>query len=130
MKQMNSSWISLRSLLDELASATELNRVDEMSRRVFDWVYARHQASTDPIYVQTVVMESDVASPASIHKSLALLEREKFISVEVDPTDARRRLVAPTERGHKLIKELSKAVSQWAQSTSLAKSASRERSPR
>lgn len=130
MKQMHSSWISLRRLLDELGSSTELNKVDEMSRRVFDWVYARQQINTDPIYVQTVVMESDVASPASIHKSLAVLERENFISVEVDPTDARRRLVAPTERGHRLIKELSKAVSQWAQSTSLAKSASRERSPR
>jgi DNA-binding MarR family transcriptional regulator len=131
MKKSQMPWIALRGLLDELASATELKKVDEMSRKVFDWIYSRHQEGGTPIFVQTVVMESDVASPASIHKSLAVLERADFISVEVDPTDARRRIVSPTERGHKLIKELSKAVTQWAaQSTSLAKSASRERSPR
>jgi DNA-binding MarR family transcriptional regulator len=131
MKKSSTPWIALRSLLDELSSTTELNKVDDMSRRVFDWIYARHQEGGSPIYVQTVVMESEVASPASIHKSLAVLERASFISVEVDPTDARRRIVSPTELGHKLVKELSKAVTQWAaQSTSLAKSASRERSPR
>lgn len=131
MKKSLTPWIALRSLLDELSSTTELSKVDEMSRRVFDWIYARHQEGGNPIYVQTVVMESDVASPASIHKSLAVLERADFISVEVDPTDARRRIVSPTDRGHKLVKELSKSVTQWAaQSTSLAKSANRERSPR
>jgi hypothetical protein len=131
MKTTLSSWVVLRQLIDDLESSTDFRLVDDMSRRVFEWVYARSSLSDEPIFVQTVVMESNVASPATIHKSLAVLERVQLIAVEVDPADARRRLVTPTERGHKLIRELSKAVSQWAaQSTSLAKSASRERSPR
>jgi hypothetical protein len=131
MKTEMSSWITLRQLIDSLESNTDFRLVDYMSRRVFEWVYARNAAGDVPIFVQTVVMQSDVASPATIHKSLAVLERANLIAVEVDPADARRRIVSPTDRAHKLIKELSKAVSQWAtQSTSLAKSASRERSPR
>lgn len=131
MKQLANPWISLRSFLKDIESSSDLNRVDEMSARVFDWIYARSLSSDAPIFVQAVVMESEVASPATIHKCLAVLERAEFISIRVDPVDARRRIVAPTDRGHKLVKELSKAVLQWAiQSTSLAKSASRERSPR
>jgi DNA-binding transcriptional ArsR family regulator len=131
MKTIAPSWIELQRLVAELESSTEMKLVDEMSRRVFEWIYARSVESSDLIFVQTVVMESDVASPATIHKSLSVLERAGLISVEIDPADARRRIVSPTDRAHRLIKELSKAVSQWAaQSTSLAKSAKRERSPR
>jgi hypothetical protein len=131
MKNNMPSWIGLQQLVAELESSTDMKLVDEMSRRVFEWIYARRFETEDPIFVQTVVMESDVASPATIHKSLSVLERAGLISVDIDPADARRRIVSPTDRAHKLIKELSKSVSQWAaQSTSLAKSASRERSPR
>lgn len=131
MKQAAYPWISLRCFLRDIESSSDLNRVDEMSARVFDWIYARSTSSDAPIFVQTVVMESEVASPATIHKSLTVLERADFISIQVDPVDARRRIVSPTDRGHKLVRDLSKAVLQWAsQSTSLAKSASRERSPR
>ncbi len=131
MKTALPTWVAIQQLVAQLESTTDMKLVDEMSRRVFEWIYARSNESDDPIYVQTVVMESSVASPATIHKSLAVLERAGFLSIEVDPADARRRIVTPTERAHKLVKELSKAVSQWvAQSTSLAKSASRERSPR
>ncbi len=131
MKSSQPSWVALQQLVSQLESTTDMKLVDEMSRRVFEWVYARSVESAAPIFVQTVVMQSDVASPATIHKSLSVLEREGFIRIEIDPSDARRRIVSPTERSHKLIKELSKAVAQWAaQSTSLAKSASRERSPR
>jgi DNA-binding MarR family transcriptional regulator len=130
VKQPSHPWISLRAFLKDVESSTELNRVDDMSARIFDWIYARSATTDAPIFVQTVVMESGVASPATIHKSLATLERVDFVSIQVDPSDARRRIVAPTDRGHRLVKELSRAVSQWVQSTSLAKSASRERSPR
>lgn len=131
MKTSKPSWVELQQLVGQLEATTDMKLIDDMSRRVFEWIYARSVDSQEPIFVQTVVMESDVASPATIHKSLSILEREGFISVDVDPADARRRIVSPTERAHKLIKELSKAVAQWAaQSTSLAKSANRDRSPR
>lgn len=131
MKNLQPSWVALQRLVSELEMNSDMKLVDSMSRRVFEWVYGRACLGGGPIYVQTVVMESNVASPATIHKSLAILEAAGLLSIEVDPTDARRRIVTPTERAHKLIRELSKAVSQWVgQSTSLAKSASRERSPR
>ena len=65
-------------------------------------------------YVQTIVMKSEVASPATIHKGLAILERQGFISMQVDPTDTRRRIVSPTDRAQKLMARLSDRVRQWA----------------
>ena len=66
------------------------------------------------MFVQTIVMKSDVASPATIHKGLAILEREGMISVKVDPEDTRRRIVSPTERAKKLMAKLSQRVKAWA----------------
>ena len=66
------------------------------------------------MFVQTIVMKSDVASPATIHKGLAILEREGMITVKVDSEDTRRRIVSPTERAKKLMAKLSQRVKAWA----------------
>ncbi|MFM7965291.1 MAG: hypothetical protein ACKPBE_02315, partial [Betaproteobacteria bacterium] len=52
-----------------------------------------------------------------LHKhGLAILEREGFIALDVDPRDTRRRIVSPTDRARRLLSRLSKRVNAWADS--------------
>ncbi|MEN9772285.1 MAG: hypothetical protein RJA58_928, partial [Pseudomonadota bacterium] len=59
-----------------------------------------------------------VASPATIHKGLAILEEHGLISVKVDPSDTRRRIVKTTERTERLMRKLSESVMNWAREVS------------
>ena len=64
--------------------------------------------------VQSIVLDSKIASPATIHKCLATLDRTGFLSFEVDPEDARRRVVSPTAKATKTLDALSRRVAKWA----------------
>ena len=112
MPPMN-AWLNLRQLLDVVNADTDFKSIDERSQRLLEWIVA-HYSPDRPMFVQTIVMKSDVASPATIHKGLAILEREGMISVKVDPEDTRRRIVSPTERAKKLMAKLSQRVKAWA----------------
>ena len=107
------AWLNLRQLLDVVNADTDFKSIDERSQRLLEWIVA-HYSPDHPMFVQTIVMKSDVASPATIHKGLAILEREGMISVKVDPEDTRRRIVSPTERAKKLMAKLSQRVKAWA----------------
>jgi DNA-binding HxlR family transcriptional regulator len=101
--------------MDALNSDTDFKDIDERSQRLLEWIVAHYDADR-PMFVQTIVMKSDVASPATIHKGLAILERQNLIQVEIDPQDTRRRIVSPTERARKLLGKLSHRVKAWAES--------------
>ena len=107
------AWLNLRQLLDVVNADTDFKSIDERSQRLLEWIVA-HYSPDRPMFVQAIVMKSDVASPATIHKGLAILEREGMISVKVDPEDTRRRIVSPTERAKKLMAKLSQRVKAWA----------------
>ena len=107
------AWLNLRQLIDVVNNDTDLKSIDERSQRLLEWIVA-HYSSERPMFVQTIVMKSEVASPATIHKGLSILEREGLISVVVDPEDTRRRIVSPTERARKLMAKLSQKVKAWA----------------
>lgn len=106
-------WLNLRKLLDLVAQETDLGGLDDRSQRILEWV-AVHYDPSDPMYVQTIVTESQVASPATVHKCLSLLERKGLLSFEVDPTDSRRRIVSPTEKTRRLFRQLGDQVYKWA----------------
>lgn len=112
MPPMN-AWLNLRELLDVVNNDTDLKAIDERTQRLLEWIVA-HYSPERPMFVQTIVMKSEVASPATIHKGLAILEREGLISVVIDPEDTRRRIVSPTERARKLMAKLSQKVKAWA----------------
>jgi len=112
MPPMN-AWLNLRQLLDVVNADTDFKSIDERSQRLLEWIVA-HYSPDRPMFVQTIVMKSDVASPATIHKGLAILEREGMITVKVDSEDTRRRIVSPTERAKKLMAKLSQRVKAWA----------------
>ena len=114
------AWISFRNLLDNVTSGTEYAKLDLIGQRLLEWIAVRNQRE-DPLYVQEIVMKSEVASPATIHKGIAILEREGLITLVTDQVDSRRRIVNISSQAQKLLAKLSRGVDAWAASqTSVA----------
>ena len=111
------AWLNLRRLVDDIGEDVEYKSIDDRSQRLLEWIIANY-APERPMFVQTIVMKSDVASPATIHKGLSVLEREGLIVVEIDPDDTRRRIVSPTDRAKKIMSRLSRQVKAWADNLS------------
>ena len=109
------TWISLRTVLDSLQSETDYSRIDVISQRLLEWISLRNLRA-DPLHVQEIVLKSEIASPATIHKSIALLEERGLITVNIDPHDSWRRIVLITAHAEKLLHKLSKGVESWAKS--------------
>ena len=107
------AWLNLRRLIDLVAKETDFGQLDDRSQRVLEWVMHRYDPK-DPLFVQAIVLDSRVASPATIHKCLAVLDRTGFLNFEVDPSDFRRRIVTPTSKATKTFGVLSRRVSEWA----------------
>jgi hypothetical protein len=107
------AWLNLRRFIDLTTSETDFGQLDSLSQRVLEWVCARYDSKSN-IFVQAIVLESKIASPATIHKCLATLENTDFLKFEVDPEDARRRIVSPTTKALKTLDALSKRVDKWA----------------
>ena len=114
------AWISFRNLLDNVTSGTEYAKLDLIGQRLLEWIAVRNQKE-EPLYVQEIVMKSEVASPATIHKGIAILEREGLITLVTDQVDSRRRIVNISSQAQKLLAKLSRGVDAWAASqTSVA----------
>ena len=111
------AWLNLQQFLAIVKSETDFGSLDDMSQRVLEWVMRNHDAKK-PLFVQGIVLESRVASPATIHKCLATLDRTGFLQFTTDPEDARRRIVAPTSKAKKTFDALSKRIAKWAVSQS------------
>ncbi|NBW00987.1 MAG: hypothetical protein EBR85_04610 [Betaproteobacteria bacterium] len=115
MGKQENAWINLRQLINVISSDAEYKTLDDRSQRLLEWIVVNY-APGKSMFVQTIVVNSHVASPATVHKCLSILEREGFIALEVDSRDTRRRIVSPTDRARKLLARLSKRVDAWAES--------------
>ena len=111
------TWLNLQQFLATVKSESDFGALDDMSQKVLEWVMQHYDAKS-PLFVQGVVLESRVASPATIHKCLATLDRTCFLQFTTDKEDARRRIVAPTTKAKKTLDLLSKRVAKWAFSQS------------
>ena len=111
------AWLNLQQFLATVKSESDFGGLDDMSQKVLEWVM-QHNDAKSPLFVQGVVLESRVASPATIHKCLATLDRTGFLQFTTDTEDARRRIVAPTTKAKKTLDLLSKRVAKWALSQS------------
>ncbi|MFM8630199.1 MAG: hypothetical protein ACKODQ_01800, partial [Betaproteobacteria bacterium] len=101
--------------LESLQSETDYGQIDVISQRLLEWISVRNRKA-HPLHVQEIVLKSEIASPATIHKSIALLEERGLITVNIDPHDSRRRIVLITAHAEKLLIKLSKGVESWAKS--------------
>ena len=111
------TWIALRALLDSAEKDAGYHELDAISQRMLEWIAVRKQNNA-PLYIQEIVMKSGVASPATIHKSIALLERLGYLSVTVDGTDTRRRVIQLTAQAERVLRRLSNEVDSCAKSIS------------
>jgi len=109
------TWIALRALLDSLESESEYSKLDIISQRLLEWISVRNRKDS-PLHVQEIVMKSQIASPATVHKTLSLLEQRGLITVTIDAHDSRRRIVAVTPHAERILSKLSKGVETWARS--------------
>lgn len=109
------TWIALRALLDSLESESEYSKLDIISQRLLEWISVRNRKDS-PLHVQEIVMKSQIASPATVHKTLSLLEQRGLITVTIDAHDSRRRIVAVTAYAERILSKLSKGVETWARS--------------
>jgi DNA-binding MarR family transcriptional regulator len=107
------AWLNLRHLLESVSRDSDFGKLDDRSQRLLEWVVTHHDP-TEPTFVQTIVTDSHVASPATVHKCLAILERHGFLLFEIDTTDSRRRIVSPTEKSWRLFQGLGQKVAAWA----------------
>jgi DNA-binding MarR family transcriptional regulator len=106
-------WIALRKVLDGLESDTNYGSLDPLAQRVLEWVYVRSK-SNDPLFVQEIITDSRIASPATLHKCIASLKEQGLLDLSIDPSDARRRVVAITSLSDRVMADLSKGVRDWA----------------
>ncbi len=113
------TWISFRRLLNSIASGTEYDCLDLISQRLLEWIALRNETRI-PLYVQEIVMKSEVASPATVHKSIAILQHHGLITITADQEDGRRRIVKITSQAEKLLAKLSKGVDAWVASRARA----------
>jgi DNA-binding MarR family transcriptional regulator len=107
------TWIALRALLDSLELQTEYKNLDASSQRLLEWIAVRVRKEA-PLHIQEIILRSEVASPATVHKLLATLEHAGLISVTVDVSDSRRRIVQITTQASRLLGKLDKGLETWA----------------
>jgi DNA-binding MarR family transcriptional regulator len=109
----SSLWLQFRYDLDEIEKRCGYSALGRMSQRTLEWV-AREEKVRPMIYVQTVIMESGVASPATLHKALKTLQHDGFLSIETDKKDTRRRIIKTTPKARKILDRLSSELVKMA----------------
>jgi DNA-binding MarR family transcriptional regulator len=111
------SWYGIRSFAESAIAQSPLARLDPLSVRLLDWIYAA-QSSDEPLFVQTIITKSQVASPATLHKCLSALLREGLIHAEVDSVDSRRKIITVTPKLSQAMVDLNQKTRRWLEEQS------------
>ena len=109
-----SVWYGIRSFAERAISESPLHALDSLSIRLVDWIYSV-RSSPEPLYVQTIITKSKVASPATLHKCLSALLHEGLIQAEVDAIDTRRKVITITPKLAQAMQELDQKTKRWLQ---------------
>lgn len=110
------SWLEVRRFLQETIDGSELAKLDDISLRLLDWVVTQSSRAAAPLFMQSLVLHANVASPATIYKSVSKLMDQRMIEVVVDPEDTRRRIVRPSAIALKLMDRLGSRADAWIKS--------------
>lgn len=110
------SWLAVRHFVQEALQNSELSKLDDISLRLLDWVVVQNSRAAAPLYMQTLVLRANVASPATVYKSVSKLMGQRMIEVTVDPEDTRRRIVRPSPMALKLMDRLGSRTEAWLKS--------------
>jgi DNA-binding MarR family transcriptional regulator len=110
------AWLEVRQFVQEALHNSEFAQLDDISLRLLDWVVVQNRRTADPLYMQSLVLRANVASPATIYKSVSKLMDQRMIEVTVDPEDSRRRIVRPSPATLKLMDRLGSRTDAWIKS--------------
>jgi len=110
------AWLEVRQFIQEAIHNSEFAQLDDISLRLLDWVVVQNSRSAAPLYMQSLVLRANVASPATIYKSVSKLMDQHMIEVTVDPEDTRRRIVRPSPTTLKLMDRLGSRTDAWIKS--------------
>lgn len=108
------TWISLREFTERALAESEMKGLDAHSLTLLEWVAVTCSKSSDPLYIQSLVMQSGVASPATVYKCIDRLERDGLLDIRVDTQDSRRRIVSLSKQAIRAFEKLSKGADHWA----------------
>jgi len=106
-------WFELRAFMKRAVRESELRALDANTFGLLEWLVDQSQTQKDPIYMQQVVMESKIASPATTLKCVGVLEEADLVTVTTDPKDARRRVIRPTRRALAAMEALGRRAEEW-----------------
>ena len=110
------AWLEVRQFIQEAIRDSEFAQLDDISLRLLDWVVVQNSRTAAPLYMQSLVLRANVASPATIYKSVSKLMDQRMIEVTVDPEDTRRRIVRPSPTTLKLVDRLGSRTDAWIKS--------------
>jgi DNA-binding MarR family transcriptional regulator len=110
------AWLEVRQFIQEAIHNSQFAQLDDISLRLLDWVVVQNSRSAAPLYMQSLVLRANVASPATIYKSVSKLMDQRMIEVTVDPEDTRRRIVRPSPTTLKLMDRLGSRTDAWIKS--------------
>jgi DNA-binding MarR family transcriptional regulator len=110
------AWLAVRQFVQESLHNSEFAQLDDISLRLLDWVVVQNSRNAAPLYMQSLVLRANVASPATIYKSVSKLMDQRMIEVTVDPEDTRRRIVRPSPTTLKLMDRLGSRTDAWIKS--------------
>lgn len=110
------AWLEVRQFIQEAIRDSEFAQLDDISLRLLDWVVVQNSRTAAPLYMQSLVLRANVASPATIYKSVSKLMDRHMLEVTVDPEDTRRRIVRPSPTTLKLVDRLGSRTDAWIKS--------------
>lgn len=103
----------MREFTEHALAESDIKGLDFHSQRLLEWVAGSSAKSSAPLYIQSLVMKSGVASPATVYKCIDRLEREGLLDIQVDTEDSRRRTVALSKRAVRALEKLAKSTEAW-----------------
>lgn len=112
-KELVALYLRYRSLVDglkDLPNATQVT--EELEPLLITITQAWHEGT--PLPVRKLLIRDGLGSPATIHKRIHQLHEAGLVSLDAVASDARVKLVVPTDHALRYLAEKGKAIQQAA----------------
>jgi len=109
--EVNDIILRIKQIIATVEGETALGRCDRVEREMLDYLLHR-QISGNAALVTELIGESQIASPASLHRRIAHLIDLDLVTIERDPVDHRRKRLVLTRSAIKAYNKMSDRVNQ------------------
>ena len=112
-KELVALYLRYRSLVDGLKDPPNATQVtEELEPLLITITQAWHEGA--PLPVRKLLIHEALGSPATIHKRIHQLHEAGLVSLDAVASDARVKLVVPTDHALRYLAERGKAIQQAA----------------